>query len=249
MAGKQFVAFTALMLGLAGIAIPAYAQNKEPGQNPPPQRPDGGRRGGPQGGAMAERLKEDLLKLDLSADQKSQIEKIFADAKTQAEALRQDKTVEQKDRMEKMRTIMQETREKALAVLTPEQKQKAQEMMRQHMMQNGGPLERLQEAVKELGLSDDQKTKIASILSDARKEFQAAREKEQGAGQEGREAMMKLLKETRDKVNQVLTPEQSQKLANMIEERRGDRPGAGDRGGDQPGPREGGRRGNRGANK
>lgn len=237
MRGRYSLSVAALMLGLAGMAVPAAAQEQAPATGPSAPRHEhmrGGGQGRPQPGQMMERVREEMQKLGLSADQKTQMEKILADAKTQAEAIRDDKTLSEQDRMDKLRTTFQDLRQKLSAVLTPEQQKQFQADREQRML-NGDPIGHLQEAMKDLNLTDDQKSKVETVFADARKEFQTL--KENGGG--NMEAAMKLMRETRDKVNQVLTPEQSQKLTEMIQARRAAAEGAGPAGGqgDKPGPR------------
>ena len=115
-----------------------------------------------------------------------------------------------------MQALMQETRQKVMQVLTPEQKQKAREQMAQ-----AGPLgilERIQKMAAELNLTDNQKTKIGAIIADVRDQAKDIREKAQGDRQAVMQEMQKLIRESREKIIQLLTPEQSQKLTDLLKD-------------------------------
>lgn len=95
--------------------------------------------GGPGGrGPTTGRLKENLAKLDLSAEQKTKVEAILAESQKKAEALRAEVENGNADRqkiMEKGQQIGDETRDALKEVLTPAQ----QEKLRGLMQSDGGP--------------------------------------------------------------------------------------------------------------
>lgn len=86
-----------------------------------------------QGHPRLEQFKENLAKLDLTADQKTQIDAILADAKTQLQALRdQAKTGGDKTQLrEKAKTIVEDAIKKVHDLLTPEQRQKLHELRKE----------------------------------------------------------------------------------------------------------------------
>ena len=220
-----------MALALAGFVLPAasYAQDKPDKQDKQAARqaaqgPNRAQQGEP-GAALVQRLQEQMATLDLTDQQKTEVEKILADVKEQVKALRADaqaNKLPQPELRDRMQALIQETREKVMQVLTPEQKQKAREQMAQ-----AGPLgilERIQKMAVELNLTDDQKTKIGTLITDVRDQAKGIREKAQGDQQAAMQEMQKLLRESREKVMQLLTPEQSQKLTDLLKERpiRGD---------------------------
>jgi periplasmic protein CpxP/Spy len=120
-------------LGMAGSA--ALAQD-----NPAP----------PQNGNMHEhrgmdpdmQLKHMTKRLDLSADQQSQIKPILESRQQQMQQLWQDQSLSREDRHAKMQSIQADTSTKIEAVLNDTQKQKYeadQARMREHRMHNEGP--------------------------------------------------------------------------------------------------------------
>ena len=232
MVGQFRISRVAVMtLALAGLSLPAasYAQDKPVKQDnqdarQPAQRPNRGQQG-ESGAAMLQRLREQFATLDLTVEQKAQVEKILAGMKEQVEALRADaqtNRLPQTKLRQRMQALMQETREKVMQVLTPEQRQNAKEQMAQ-----AGPLailERIQKMAAQVNLTPDQKTKIGAIITDVRDQAKAIHDKAPGDQQAAMQEMQKLIRESREKVMQLLTPEQSQKLTDLLKERpmRGD---------------------------
>ena len=226
MVGQFRISRVAVMtLALAGLALPAssYAQDKPEQQDKQAarqaaQRPNRGQQGEP-GAALLQRVHEQIANLDLTEEQKAQVEKLLAGVKEQVEALRADaqaNKLPQTELRQRMQALMQETRKKVMEVLTPEQKQKAREQMAE-----AGPLgmlERIQKMTAELNVTDDQKTKIQAIITDVRDQAKGIREKAQGDRQAAMQEMQKLVRESREKIMQLLTPEQSQKLADLLKD-------------------------------
>ena len=153
MIGQFRISRVAVMaLALAGRSLPSasFAQDQPEQQDKQAarqtaQRPNRGQQGKP-GAALLQRVHEQLANLDLTEEQKTQVEKLLAGVKEQVEALRADaqtNKLPQTELCQRMQGLMQETREKVMQVLTPEQRQKAKEQMVQT-----GPLailERIQE--------------------------------------------------------------------------------------------------------
>lgn len=245
MAGQFRMRGVAVMaLALAGLALPAasYAQDKPDKQDKQDkqaarqaaQRPNRPQQGD-MGAALVQRMQDQLANVDLTAEQKTAVDKILADVKEQVAALRADaqaNKLPQAELRDRMQALVQETRQKIMEVLTPEQRQKA----RAEMAATGplAMLERIQRAAGELNLTDDQKTKMQAIMADVREQAKTIREKAQNDRQAAMEELQKLLRDSREKIMQLLTPEQSQKLAELLK----DRPVRGDAaGGAKGGPR------------
>jgi Spy/CpxP family protein refolding chaperone len=223
-----------MALALAGLALPvaSYAQDKpdkadKQAATQAARRPNRDQQG-EAGAGLVQRIQDQIAKLDLTEQQKTEIEKILAGVKDQVEALRADaraNKVPLADLRDRMQTLLQETRQKTMQVLTPEQRQKVREQMAEV-----GPLailERLQKVAAELNLTDDQKTGIQAIVADAREQAKGIREKAQADRQAAMQDLQKLLRESREKIVQLLTPEQSQKLTELLK----DHPILGDRAG------------------
>jgi Spy/CpxP family protein refolding chaperone len=87
----------------------------------------------------AERNEGELAKLNLSDDQKAQVKKIHEDAKSQAEAVKNDSSLSDTQRQSKLRAIHESAHEQVKQLLTPEQREqmKADEKARRAERQPG----------------------------------------------------------------------------------------------------------------
>ncbi len=83
--------------------------------------------------------------------------------------------------------------------------------------------ERMKKMDQELNLSDEQHSKIRTILEDQVKEFRKLREESDGDREQMRERARKMMKDSDDKICEVLNPEQQKKYRKHQEERRKNR--------------------------
>jgi Spy/CpxP family protein refolding chaperone len=204
----------------APAAQQAAAQDQQPGQEEQAadrrrRRQQGG--GGGQFGGGAARMEDVVKELDLTAEQKPKVEAIFAEMRTASQEAR---SLQGEERRQKMQQTQRDMREKLNAVLTAEQQQKLRTAMTKQ--QATQMTQRLRGAVGQLGLSQDQQTKVDAILSDTEKKVGELASQAQpqdagnrgGGGREFRAAMQ----EARQKINEVLTPEQQTKFAELAPE-------------------------------
>jgi protein CpxP len=143
------------MLAVCSAALTAplavLAQDTPP---PPPPAQDGGGPGGhhDHGDRAAEmkdrethQLEAMTKKLNLTADQQTQIKQVYADSDAKMAALFSDDSTPMKEKHPKMMAIMQDRQSAIRNVLTPEQQPKFDEMqakMKEHMQDHkhgGGP--------------------------------------------------------------------------------------------------------------
>lgn len=123
-----------LTLGLAGSA--AFAQDES--TTPPPQSTTTQPMHHHHRMMNSDRqLKRMTKRLDLSADQQSQVKPILESRDQQMQQLWQDKSVSKEDRRDKAQAIQQDSSQKIEAVLNDTQKQKYEAMqskMKEHRM-------------------------------------------------------------------------------------------------------------------
>jgi len=130
------VAATAGLLALCSLPVALRAQELQ--------------QGNPQGSAQDQEQSEpmhhggrhenELSKLNLSDDQKAQINKIQADAKTQMDAVQNDASLAADQKQAKLKQIHHTAHSQVKQVLTPEQRKqmKADEMARKAARQQSG---------------------------------------------------------------------------------------------------------------
>lgn len=176
----------AMALGLGSVT--AFAQDA------PPEQRDGRR---PVAKMVQGSIDRQLEELNLTEEQKKQVEPILNDLR------------------EQIRTATQDAQQKIGAILTEEQRTKFRES-RERGAALGGPganlVSRVENAVALLDLTDDQKAKLKEIFDKFRPEFDAVREQAAGDPQAMMESSRPLLQDLRSQVIAVLTPEQTAKL-------------------------------------
>jgi Spy/CpxP family protein refolding chaperone len=99
-------------------------------------------RPGPDGrgaSAFADRLRDNLQKLDLTDEQKTKIKELFEDVKTRSEALRMQVESGATDATDKLRQLFQDTRAQLGQILTQEQREKLRGLMGGPNGPGGGP--------------------------------------------------------------------------------------------------------------
>ena len=126
----KFVLILGAALGLSATCLSAQDQSgqPQPGQPQPGQSQGGGhhRRGGQVNtDKMLARMTQ---KLNLSADQQSQLKPILADRQKQIQALRADSSLTPDDRRAKGKQVMQATNGQIEGILNDQQKQQWQQM-------------------------------------------------------------------------------------------------------------------------
>lgn len=110
------------LCGATLLTIPMMAQDTAP-TDPPP-----GARAGRMQGRQMEMMTQ---KLNLTADQQTQVKAIQGDTRKQMMAVRDDASLSQADKQSKMMDIRKASQDKIRALLTDEQKTKFDEMQAQ----------------------------------------------------------------------------------------------------------------------
>jgi protein CpxP len=124
-----------LATGLTLCSAAAFAQQDTPAPDASAQQ--GGHRQPPTPDEQVARMTK---RYNLSSDQQAQIKPILANQQQQMQALRQDSSLSQADRMAKVKSIRDDSSAKISALLNDSQKQKfAQDQQRrqEHMQEHG----------------------------------------------------------------------------------------------------------------
>jgi Spy/CpxP family protein refolding chaperone len=231
--------FAIALLTMAALAWAANLQAQGPGGG----RGRGMGRGMMGGGSLMLLQNEKVQKeLDLDADQKEKIQALVKEQQEEFAANRESmRDLSPEERMTKMRESMEKTQKKVDGILLPKQAERVKQISLQMQLSTmPGMVLANPDVVKELGLTEDQQSKIKAVNEDARKSMS---ELFTPGEQPDREKMAKARKDTETKLMDVLTADQKDKLEKMKGEKfdtSGLRMG--------PGGPGGGRRGNRGGN-
>ena len=125
------------LVGAALLMVPAIAGAQPRPQGQPAQGEHrGGRHGHGRGGQMMQRLERMAERLGLSEAQRTQVRAIVADARTRAQAMRQQTEERTPARREARRELFEQTKQRVLQVLTPAQRAQFEQIRaqrREHM--------------------------------------------------------------------------------------------------------------------
>lgn len=156
------------------------------------------------GGATAwrDRMQEAAKDLNLTDEQKEKLKPIFRSATEKARAVQDDASLSPPERTQKLKALREESAPEVKKVLTPEQFEKWQSL------QNQAPGLRLQDAIKELDLTDAQKEKLKAILQAPMEKIRALRADASLTWQQKLEKFKAARAEVMPKVKEVLSAEQ-----------------------------------------
>lgn len=243
--------FRSLLVSLIACCglLPAMAL-AQPGNAPPERRGDGRR-----GGNLVERIEQAMQDLDLSDEQKAQVEAILEKSREEMRAAMQEmQGLEPQARRQRMREMMMDVNEQLTGVLNEDQKAAFQRKLAEMRAQAGRDgrgaepgtqpaagrvgaiIEQLRDAIEQLNLTDEQKSKAEQILQDTRTKLRVLRDEAAGDIEKIRDKAREIINDTRQDLQEVLTPQQQEKLRELMEAARGARGQRGDnpRGSDRP---------------
>ena len=220
---------------LTAICAPINLRAEEPSTRPAAGGPGaaarGARRMGPPPGQLIEQFRTIAKDLNLTDEQNATIEAALKTAAEAFKTLRDDGTIDPRDRRTRAEEIFGTMRKEIAAALTEEQRQTLREKMNQLRPPGGqrrggegpppttrpGPLgERLQQSLAKLDLSDDQKKKVEGVLADAKKQGEELREGLMAGDEQAREKIGAIMMDVRRELGEILTQEQREKLREMM---------------------------------
>jgi Spy/CpxP family protein refolding chaperone len=179
---------------------------------------------------MLDRSRAALDELKLTPEQKTKVDTIFKEARAELEQMRtQLESMDVRERMAETREFFEGVRADLAFVLTPEQRQQMQQKFEQ-IRQNPGPggpgagalpppgviAERLREVIPQLKLSDEQAQRMKELFDDVRPRADALRQQVETGDAAARQKARELSEETRQKLRELLTPQQQEKLRELM---------------------------------
>lgn len=213
----------ALLLGtfIGGAAwAQATDQNATPSTAAPGPRNPGmmGRHHDGQSGY--ERMSQQL---NLTDQQKTQMQSLMQSQRQQAQAIRQDTALTAEQKKDKLQQLRQSNHQQMMSLLTPDQQQKLQQLRSERKGMGGGmgPAARL-------NLTPDQKSKLDPIFQSSRQQVQAVRNDSSLTPEQKQAKISEIRQNTQSQINGILTPEQQQqwqRMQQMHKGRRGGKPG------------------------
>jgi Spy/CpxP family protein refolding chaperone len=216
------------MIASLALAAPLTTRAADAPTTRPHPAASRGDDGGPRGGMLVERTRRVLDDLDLTDEQKQKLDAVFQQARDDFQAMRGDlETLAPPERRQKMQDFFQSLRDKVSAELTDSQRQELGQKMeevRQRLRDAGAAAatqpgvlvdrisDRIQDALKQIDLSDEQKTQVATLMDDTKTRLKAVREKAEAAGEQARHEFRQIVDEARNQLQSILTPEQQEQL-------------------------------------
>jgi len=198
----------ALIVAIAALACGAFAQGGGGGGRG--QR--GG--GGPQFGPMALlRMEEVQKEIGLTDDQKTKVTELAASTRTKSQEARTAANGDRQAAAAATLKINEEALGSLKEILKPEQMKRLHELEIQ--WSGKAIVARNKEVQAELGLSDEQKTKLTDLLAKQQAANAEVRTSANGDRQAMQEGMAKNAKILEDEIDKVLTDAQKSKLKDM----------------------------------
>lgn len=175
-------------------------------------------RGPMMGGSPQDRLMMMTRYLNLTDEQKKKIKPILDEEAGKIKVVRDDSSLTQDQKREKVRAIHAATYERIKPLLTAEQLKKHEEMMTragEWRWQMASPEVRLEKMGKDLNLTAEQKAKIKPILEREQTKMKSIHEDSTLTREQMREQMMTIHRSTYDEIKSILTPEQVKRHESM----------------------------------
>ena len=164
--------------------------------------------GGDRPGALRERMQETARELNLTDEQKEKLQTIIRGQMEKLRDLRQDTSLSPEEKREKFQAIREEITAEVKKVLTPEQFEKWKAKQGQLAGGAGGPLARLQEAIKDLNLTDAQKEQLKPIYQEQMEKLRELHQDTSLSIPEKLEKLKAMHKEIAPKLKKVMDAEQ-----------------------------------------
>lgn len=151
--------------------------------------------------------------LNLTESQKAQLKASREQMRTQMEAIKNDSTLSQEQKKEKMQQLHQSQRTKMNSVLTAEQKSKLKaERTEKKDWKGNHKGDKKQGMMKDLNLTEVQKTELKADREIMKQKREAIKNDVSLNDTQKKEKMRELFKSHKEKMNSILTAEQKAKL-------------------------------------
>jgi protein CpxP len=158
--------------------------------------------------ALRERMQDTAKELNLTDEQKGKLQAVIRGQMAKLRGLRQDTSLSAEDKREKIRAIREEVTAEVKEVLTPEQFEKWKAKQGQSTAGGGGPAARLQEAIKGLNLSEQQKEQLKPIYQEQMDKLRELQQDSSLSMPQKLEKLKDMHKEIAPKLKKVMNAEQ-----------------------------------------
>ena len=157
--------------------------------------------------------KKGMPQINLSEEQKKQVKELNASYEKQFSELRNNNSITMGDYKSKTAALKKEQHEKIQALLTPEQKtQLATQRKEGDRKMKEGQAKHFDQMKTKLGLSDEQVTKIKAGQAGLQDKIKAIHQDQSLSDTQKKEQVRSAMKQQRDEMQSILTPDQLQKM-------------------------------------
>jgi Spy/CpxP family protein refolding chaperone len=175
----------------------------------------------PRHGGGFQRLAQQL---NLTDQQKTQIQSFTQAGRQQALSIRQDTSLTPQQKQDQFKQLRASTRQQIQGVLAPDQQAQMKELRAQHVGMGrgrGAGIGRGQGRMAQLNLTADQRAKIQPILQSSWQQARAVRTETTLTPEEKHAKLRGIHQGAKTQVNSLLTPEQQQQWQQMRQHRGG----------------------------
>jgi Spy/CpxP family protein refolding chaperone len=149
-----------------------------------------------------------MANLNLTNEQKTQLKALNEGYRQQFAALKGNA-----DNKDKIAALRKEQHEKMQAILTPEQKtQLASQRKNFGQKMKGGEAKHFDRMKTQLGLTDEQTKKLKDSQAGVHEKIKSIRQDQTLSESQKKEQVRAIMKDQREKMKSILTPEQLQKM-------------------------------------
>lgn len=157
---------------------------------------------------LRERLQQLAADLNLSDEQREKIQSILRDRLDQLRELRQDASLSQAEKVEKFKSMREDIAAEVRKLLSPDQIARLKEKPTHLLGAAQGPLEQLQEGLKRLNLTEEQKEKLKPLYQEQLEKLRALRQDASLSLQEKLDKLKGMRQEVAPELKKVLDPAQ-----------------------------------------
>lgn len=155
----------------------------------------------------------DLQKLNLSEDQKAKFKSQNESFRKQVDDLKKNENITVKDFKTKMESIRKEHKSKVEGILTADQKAQLEKMKTDGIAKQKEMAKQRAERMKtNLGLTDEQSSRMESSRKEMGEKMKAIRENKSLSDEQKKEQLKELHKKQKENMKSILTKEQLEKL-------------------------------------
>ncbi|MEO6818546.1 MAG: hypothetical protein ABI204_02375 [Ginsengibacter sp.] len=169
-------------------------------------------------------MKNDIQKLDLSQDQKGKMKIVLQDARQQRDAIKNDASLSQDQKAEKMKQLKATEKQKVSEILTPTQRAQAKDYFADRKENKDNDIEfgkKYQKEIASLNLSESQKDQLKSYVKEGRQQREAIKNDATLTPAQKKAKMKDVKADAFSKMESILTPEQRAKAKVYIDKERG----------------------------